>query len=56
MKEINLLIVDDHLLFSEALNGLISAYDEFNVLKVLTNGKELIEYLSNKNTVPENDF
>ena len=43
MKKIDIIIVDDHLLFSQALNGLVSNYEEFNVIKVLNNGKELID-------------
>ena len=53
MKPINIIIVDDHLLFSQALNGLVSNFDEFNVLKVLNNGREVIDYISNNNQHPE---
>lgn len=53
MSPINIIIVDDHLLFSQALNGLVSNFKEFNVLAVLNNGKELVEYISNENTIPE---
>lgn len=53
MNKINIIIVDDHLLFSEALNGLISELDEFNVLAVLANGNELVNYFSNENKQPD---
>ena len=53
MSPINIIIVDDHLLFSQALNGLVSNFDEFNVLAVLNNGKELVNYISEENTLPE---
>ncbi|UMB53017.1 response regulator transcription factor [Lutibacter sp. A64] len=53
MKPINIIIVDDHLLFGKALNGLVSNFKEFNVLAVLKNGKELIEFISSENTLPE---
>ena len=53
MKKIEIIIVDDHLLFSQALNGLVSNYDEFNVIKVLNNGKELIDYFSVDNLHPD---
>lgn len=53
MSPINIIIVDDHLLFSQALHGLVSQYEEFNVLAVLNNGKELVEYISKDNTLPE---
>ena len=53
MEPINVVIVDDHVLFSQALNGLISNFDEFNVLKVLNNGKELVDYISSNEPQPD---
>ena len=53
MSPIDIIIVDDHLLFSQALNGLVSNFEEFNVLAVLNNGKELVNYISEENTLPE---
>lgn len=53
MKPIDIIIVDDHLLFSQALNGLVSNFEEFNVLAVLVHGKELIDYFSEGNKHPE---
>ena len=53
MKPIDIIIVDDHLLFSQALNGLVSNFEEFNVLTVLVNGKELIDYFSEGNKQPQ---
>lgn len=53
MNKIDIIIVDDHLLFSEALNGLISEFKEFNVLCVLANGNELVNYFSNENKHPD---
>ena len=44
MSKIDIIIVDDHLLFSQALNGLVSNFEEFNVIAVLGNGKELVNY------------
>lgn len=52
MDVIDIIIVDDHVLFSQALNGLISNFDKFNVIKVLSNGKELIDYFSEDNKQP----
>jgi DNA-binding NarL/FixJ family response regulator len=52
MKKIDIIIVDDHMLFSQALNGLVSNYQEFNVIKVLNNGKELVEYFLSENPHP----
>jgi DNA-binding NarL/FixJ family response regulator len=53
MNKIDIIIVDDHLLFSQALNGLISNFKEFNVLTVLSNGKDLVDYFSNHNKLPQ---
>ncbi|MFK5957498.1 MAG: response regulator transcription factor [Lutibacter sp.] len=53
MKKIDLLIVDDHVLFSQALNGLVSNFKEFNVLATLNNGKELINYFLEDNLQPQ---
>ena len=47
MSKIDIIIVDDHVLFSEALNSLISKIEEFNVIKVLNDGKEVVDYFSN---------
>lgn len=54
MGKIDIIIVDDHMLFSQALNGLVSQFTAFNVIKVLANGKEVVDYFSNKkNKEPE---
>lgn len=53
MKKIDIIIVDDHLLFSEGLDGLISDFEEFNVLAVLANGMALIDYFSADNQQPD---
>lgn len=53
MHKIDIIIVDDHLLFSQALKGLVSNFKEFNVLTILNNGKELIDYFSKENEQPQ---
>jgi len=53
MEKIDIIIVDDHLLFSQALNGLISAFEAYNVLAVLVNGKELVNYFAAENKHPD---
>ena len=53
MSKIDIIIVDDHMLFSQALTGLVNLIDNFNVIKVLNNGAEVVEYFSNKNPHPE---
>lgn len=52
MKKIDIIIVDDHLLFSQALNGLILDFEEFNVLAALNNGSEVVNYFSGENPLP----
>lgn len=53
MNKIDIIIVDDHLLFSEGLDVLISDIEEFNVLAVFANGQELIAYFSEDNKQPD---
>lgn len=53
MSKIDLIIVDDHLLFSQALNGLVSNFEEFNVITVLGNGKELVNYFLQEKPKPQ---
>lgn len=53
MKKIDIIIVDDHILFSEALSSLISDFEDFNVLAVLANGEELVTYFSTENKHPD---
>jgi len=53
MNKIDIIIVDDHVLFSQALNGLVSNFKEFNVVTILNNGKELVDYFSKENKQPQ---
>lgn len=53
MKKIDIIIVDDQLLFSEGLNSLITDFEEFNVLAILTNGITLIDYFTAENNQPD---
>ncbi|SNR40874.1 two component transcriptional regulator, LuxR family [Lutibacter agarilyticus] len=53
MKKIDVIIVDDHMLFSQALNSLVSKFDEFNVIKVLNDGAEVVDYFKNNNPEPD---
>jgi DNA-binding NarL/FixJ family response regulator len=53
MKKIDIIIVDDHMLFSQALNSLVSKFDEFNVIKVLNDGAEVVDYFKNNNPTPD---
>jgi len=53
MSKIDIIIVDDHMLFSQALTGLVNLIDNFNVIKVLNNGAEVVDYFSNNNPQPD---
>ncbi len=53
MEKIKVLIVDDHVLFSQALQGLIAGFKEFEVVDTLSNGRELINYFINKSIEPD---
>ncbi|MDT0644327.1 response regulator transcription factor [Zunongwangia sp. F363] len=48
-----IIIVDDHTLFAQSLHGLIKSYENFEVLKVCKNGKELMEYFNAGNLQPD---
>jgi len=53
MNKTSIIIVDDHLLFSQALNGLVNKFEDFEVLAQLKNGQEVIDYFLNKKPEPE---
>lgn len=53
MNKIDIIIVDDHMLFSQALNSLVSKFEEFNVIKVLNDGAEVVDYFKNNNPNPD---
>ncbi len=53
MKKKTIIIVDDHLLFAQSLESLISKLDEYEVLAILKNGKELVRYFTHKRKKPD---
>ncbi|WP_459209869.1 response regulator [Aquimarina rhabdastrellae] len=53
MKKKTIVIVDDHLLFAQSLQGLINKYEEYEVLAILKNGKELTQYFLHKRRKPD---
>ncbi|AXT58870.1 DNA-binding response regulator [Aquimarina sp. AD10] len=53
MKKKTIVIVDDHLLFAQSLESLISKLEEYEVLAILKNGKELTQYYKHKRKVPD---
>ena len=42
-------LVDDHTLLSEAIAGLVRQFENFEVVNISVNGKELINYLNSTN-------
>ncbi|MBP2833636.1 response regulator transcription factor [Aquimarina sp. U1-2] len=53
MKKKTIVIVDDHLLFAQSLESLISKLEHYEVLAILKNGKELTQYYLHKRRVPD---
>ncbi len=48
-----ILIVDDHTLFAQSLQGLVNSFQEYEVIKVLKNGQELLDYFNANNKRPD---
>lgn len=48
-----ILIVDDHILFAQSLQGLINSFNDFKVLAVLKNGQEVVDYFQANKPVPD---
>ncbi|GHA29622.1 DNA-binding response regulator [Salinimicrobium marinum] len=48
-----ILVVDDHILFSQSLKGLINSLQDFEVLDVLKNGQELVTYYESNKIKPD---
>ncbi|GAA3512013.1 response regulator transcription factor [Aquimarina addita] len=53
MKKKTVVIVDDHLLFAQSLESLITKLDGYEVLAILKNGKELTQYYLHKRRKPD---
>jgi DNA-binding NarL/FixJ family response regulator len=53
MDKINIIIVDDHLLFSQSLSVLIRTFKDFNVMGTFSNGKDFINHFSTQTVWPE---
>lgn len=52
MKKHTLVVVDDHTLLSQAIAGVVSSFDDFEVLYTCKNGAEVIEKFKNPNNIP----
>ena len=53
MKKKTVVIVDDHLLFAQSLESLIINLKGYEVLAILKNGKELVQYYLHKRKKPD---
>jgi DNA-binding NarL/FixJ family response regulator len=49
----SVVVVDDHILLSQAIGGLVDSFDAFKVLYLCKNGQELIEALKAPKNVPD---
>jgi len=48
-----IIIVDDHTLFAQSLQGLVNSFQEYEVIKVLKNGQELLDYFNENHKRPD---
>jgi len=53
MKKHKIVIVDDHLLFSNSLKKLIEGFADYEVVKQLGNGRALVDYLDAESDPPD---
>ncbi|WP_438829903.1 response regulator [Candidatus Ulvibacter alkanivorans] len=53
MMKYTVVVVDDHNLLSQAIGGLISDFEDFEVLYLCSNGKELLDKLKNPKNIPD---
>lgn len=49
----SVVIVDDHLLLSQAIGGLVQEFKNFDVLYLCKNGRELLDKFENPNNIPD---
>ncbi|NAS30067.1 response regulator [Flavobacteriaceae bacterium R38] len=53
MKKYSIAIVDDHLLFAQSLDSLISSFGNYEVIFHATNGKNFIDNIENQGKSPD---
>ncbi len=53
MKQKNIYIVDDHVLFANALSNLVNSFPEYNCDRIFSNGAELVEALQQGEKEPD---
>ncbi len=47
------IIVDDHNLFGQSLKGLVNSFQDFDVIAVLKNGQELVDFFKSNKVKPD---
>jgi DNA-binding NarL/FixJ family response regulator len=53
MKKYTVVIVEDHLLLSQAIGNIVDSFDDFEVICLCNNGKELTEKFSTSDLIPD---
>jgi DNA-binding NarL/FixJ family response regulator len=53
MKKYSVVIVEDHLLLSQAIASLVNSFDDFNISYLCSNGQELINKLKSSSNIPD---
>ncbi|MBP2832560.1 response regulator transcription factor [Aquimarina sp. U1-2] len=49
----SVVIVEDHILLSQALSGLVNGFDKFKILYICKNGKELLTRFKDPKNIPD---
>ena len=49
----SVVVVDDHLLLSQAIGGMVQGFENFNVLYLCKNGQELLDKLEDPKNIPD---
>jgi len=53
MKKYAIVIVEDHLLLSQAIGNIVDSFEDFEVISLCNNGKDLIEKISDLKKIPD---
>ncbi len=53
MKKHTIIIVEDHLLLSQAIGNIVDSFEDFEVICLCNNGKDLTEKLSTLDKIPD---
>ncbi|PHR73606.1 MAG: DNA-binding response regulator [Lutibacter sp.] len=53
MKKYTVVIVEDHLLLSQAIGNIVDSFDDFEVISLFNNGKELTEKIATLDKIPD---